>query len=187
MTRILLMMLAALACSANTQAIEINDIEIDDTLETDHQHLVLNGAGTRSKFFLDVYIAALYLSNNTSDAQEIINADEPMAIRLHIISGLITSERMADSTRDGFVRSMDGNIAPIEGEIEELIKVFRNDIEEDDVFDLVYEPATGVTVYKGGDIEAVVPGLEFKKALFGIWLSDNPVQKSLRKELLNKG
>ena len=118
--------------------------------------------------------------------QAIIDADEPMAIRLYITSDLITSERMANSTRDGFVRSTDGNIAPIEDKIEELIKAFKDDIEEGDVFDLVYTPEAGVTVYKDGDVESSVQGLAFKKALFGIWLSDNPIQKSLRKALVNR-
>merc|ERR1712000_161458 len=111
----------------------INDIDVDDVFEVGDQQLVLNGAGARSKFFLDVYVAALYLKNNQTDAQQIVDADEPMAIRLYITSDLITSKRMADSTRDGFIRSTDGDIAPIEKDIEELIKAFRSEIEEGDV------------------------------------------------------
>ncbi|MEA3471658.1 MAG: chalcone isomerase family protein [Thermodesulfobacteriota bacterium] len=29
-------------------------------------------------------------------------------------------------------------------------------------------------------------GLEFKKALFGIWLGDKPAQRSLKKEMLGR-
>ncbi|MAD43935.1 MAG: chalcone isomerase [Oceanospirillaceae bacterium] len=186
MIRTLTALLVAVAFSASLHATEINDVDIDDVLSAGNQELVLNGAGTRSKFFFDVYVAALYLKNSHDDAQAIIDADEPMAIRLYITSDLITSERMANSTRDGFVRSTDGNIAPIEDKIEELIKAFKDDIEEGDVFDLVYTPEAGVTVYKDGDVESSVQGLAFKKALFGIWLSDNPIQKSLRKALVNR-
>ena len=32
-----------------------------------------------------------------------------------------------------------------------------------------------------------IKSLAFKKALFGIWLSDNPVQKTLYKEMLGGG
>ncbi len=31
-----------------------------------------------------------------------------------------------------------------------------------------------------------IKGLEFKKALFGIWLCDKPAQKSLKQEMLGK-
>lgn len=187
MMRILLSMMFALVAVSAAQAKEIEDVELDDTISIDGQTLVLNGAGVRSKFFLDVYIASLYLPQPQTDPDVIINADEPMVLRLNIISGMITSRRMADSTRDGFVRSTHGNLAPIEHDVEELIKAFSEEIEEGDVFDLVYDPATGVTVYKDGEAASNVPGLAFKKALFGIWLSDDPIQKSLKKALINKG
>jgi len=32
----------------------------------------------------------------------------------------------------------------------------------------------------------LVQGLDFKKALFGIWLSDNPVQENLKNDMLDK-
>src|SRR5690554_8226281 len=89
------------------------------TLE--YQKLVLNGEGIPTQWFVQVYIAALYLNEKTSDAQAVIEADEPMAVRLIITSGMITPKRMSDSTRDGFVSSTGGNIAPIANEIDELI------------------------------------------------------------------
>jgi hypothetical protein len=32
----------------------------------------------------------------------------------------------------------------------------------------------------------MIPGLDFKKALFGIWLCDNPADKDLKLKLLGK-
>merc|ERR1712000_664187 len=110
MIRTFMTLVAAAAVSVVVHAKEINDIDVDDVFEMGDQQLVLNGAGARSKFFLDVYVAALYLKNNQTDAQQIVDADEPMAIRLYITSDLITSKRMAGSTRDGFIRSTDGDI-----------------------------------------------------------------------------
>ncbi|MBC66067.1 MAG: hypothetical protein CML63_05160 [Rhodobacteraceae bacterium] len=31
-----------------------------------------------------------------------------------------------------------------------------------------------------------ISGLEFKKAFFGVWLSDNPVQENLKKAMLGE-
>ncbi len=184
MLRTLMSLVFALTAFSCVQAKEIDGIDVDETLDVAAQTLVLNGAGVRSKFFLDLYVAALYLNQEEKDADAIISADKPMAIRLYIVSDMITSKRMADSTRDGFVRSTHGNVAPIEDKIEELIKAFSEEIEEGDVFDLVYTPETGVTVYRDGEAESNVKGLAFKQALFGIWLSDNPVQTSLKKALV---
>ncbi len=184
MLRTLLALSLLLGSVFAVQAKEFSGLELEDTYAVDDQSLQLNGAGVRTKFFLDLYVAALYLPTLEDDADDIVEADEPMALRLHIISGMITGKRMAESTRDGFVRSTGGNLAPIEDKVEQLITAFAEDVKEGDVFDLVYRPGAGVTVYRNGEAKSQVPGLAFKQALFGIWLSDDPVQEDLRDALL---
>ncbi len=113
------------------------------------------------------------------------SADEPMAIRLHVLSKLITSEKMEKATREGFVQSTEGNTAKIEDRIETFITVFKEEeIAKGDVFDLIYLPGQGTLACKNQKVLATVPGLDFKKALFGIWLSDHPVQTSLKQGML---
>ena len=48
----------------------------------------------------------------------------------------------------------------------------------------MYTPNKGLSVLKNGKSQGVIPGLAFKKAFFGIWLSDSPVDKDLRKGML---
>ncbi|MBN2282254.1 MAG: chalcone isomerase family protein [Deltaproteobacteria bacterium] len=165
-------------------AADIAGIVMPETLTAGNAPLLLNGAGVRTKFFMDLYVGGLFLQEKSSDAEVIINADEPMAIRLHIISSMITSERMEEATREGFENATDGNTAPIQTEIENFISVFKEKINVNDVYDLVYAPGSGVEAYKNETLIATIPGLEFKKALFGIWLCDKPAQKSLKKEML---
>jgi hypothetical protein len=148
--------------------------------------LVLNGAGVRTKFFIELYVGGLYLVQENHDAGKIIEADEPMAIRLHIVSSKITSKKMEKATREGFVKATGGNVAPIQSQIENFISVFRDKINENDVYDLVYLPDKGVEVYKNAKYSSVTPGLYFKQALFGIWLSEKPAQKSLKKKMLGE-
>ncbi|MDH3897194.1 MAG: chalcone isomerase family protein, partial [Deltaproteobacteria bacterium] len=57
---------------------------------------------------------------------------------------------------------------------------------EDDRYDLIYVPGKGVEVYINGEYASVTEGLSFKKALFGIYLSDKPAQKSLKKAMLGE-
>lgn len=184
MMRILLLVAAVLAWPAISQAKTVGGVTVDDVFVVDQQPLTLNGAGVRTKFFLDLYVASLYLPEQEDDADDIVSADKSMALRLQIISALITGKRMAESTRDGFVRSTDGRLAPIEADVEQLIQAFAEEVNEGDVFDLVYRPGTGVTVYRNGEAKSEVAGLTFKQALFGIWLSEDPVQEDLRDGLL---
>ena len=154
---------------------------------TGSETLVLNGKGTRTKFFLTLYEAGLYLRERSDDAGKIVAAESPMAIRLLIKSSMITSEKMEKATLEGFEKSTHGNTAALVKEIEQFISVFREEIRVDDVYEMIYLPSKGVQVIKNNKQAAIIPGLAFKKALFGIWLSPDPVQESLKRELLGTG
>jgi len=163
---------------------EIEGVNLPESLEVVKGKLILNGAGVRSKFFMDLYVGALYLENKSNNPKEIIEGEEPMAIRLHIISSLITSKKMENATREGFENATKGNTEPIKSQIEKFISVFKEKIEENDIFDLIYLPGKGLEVYKNSEFKSRIEGLTFKQAVFGIWLSDKPAQKSLKKEML---
>ena len=62
--------------------------------------------------------------------------------------------------------------------------LFRNSLSVGDVFDLVYNPDAGTEIYRNGELLEVVEGLDFRSAMAGIWLSDDPVQTSLREKML---
>lgn len=151
------------------------------------QTLVLNGSGVRERLWIDLYAAGLYLDQKSNNATTILEGDRPMAIKLHIISKLISSDKMVDGVTEGFETSTGGNTAPIQEEINMILGFFKEDIKKDDVFDLVYLPSEGgIVAYKNGEEKGVVKGMDFKKALFGIWLSNRPADDDLKDDLLGK-
>lgn len=182
--KVLGIFLATVLFVSTGYALEVAKVNVPDSISAGGSDLVLNGAGIRSKWGLKLYVGSLFLPQKSADAQAVMVADEPMAIRLNIISGLITSEKMVTATREGFENSTGGNLEPIANDVETFIAVFNEPIKEGDAFDLVYSPAKGVEVFKNGSPIAVVGDLEFKKALFGIWLCDKPAQKSLKEGML---
>ena len=163
---------------------EIAGVNLPDSINAQDQSLALNGAGIRSKFFMDIYAAGLYLTESSQEAKSIIDQDKPMALRLHITSGLLSSEKMESATREGFEKSTGGHTEEIKDTIEAFIATFKDGIVENDVFDFVYVPAEGVNVLKNGELKTTVQGLSFKQALFGIWLSEDAVQDDLKEGLL---
>src|SRR5690606_41820150 len=56
------------ALFSTAQAREIADVEIPENLSADSTQLVLNGAGVRTKWFMDIYVSALYLAQPSTDA-----------------------------------------------------------------------------------------------------------------------
>jgi 5-deoxy-D-glucuronate isomerase len=88
---------------------EISGVTPASKIKVEGQELVFNGAGLREKFFLDLYVGALYVTNKSSDPVSIMNADESMAITLDIVSGLINSEKMINAINEGFEKLAAGN------------------------------------------------------------------------------
>ncbi len=147
--------------------------------------LVLNGAGKRTKFIVTVYNAGMYLQKKNNNAQQIMGANETMVMRLKIVSGLASAEKMKQALIDGFKNATNGNTAPIQAGINQLMEAaFKQPVNKGDIFDLVYTPGAGTQVLKNAKRVAVIRGLAFKQALFGIWLSNKPAQASLKSQLL---
>lgn len=184
MKRAISALVLTLALSPLSYAKEVAGVNIQDSISAAGTNLQLNGAGIRSKWFMDIYVGGLYLPQKGADAAAIINADEPQAIKLHMISGLVTSDKMKAATMEGFENATGGNLAPIKDEVDAFIDVFSEEIKENDVYDLVYVPGKGVEVFKNEELKDTIGSLAFKKALFGIWLSDKPAQEKLKSEML---
>jgi hypothetical protein len=62
----------------------------------------------------------------------------------------------------------------------------KDKINKKDIFIIVYVPNAGVSVYKNGSKKGTIEGLDFKKALFGIWLGNNPADDDLKAGMLGK-
>ncbi len=165
---------------------DVGGVTLQEQITREGDTLLLQGAGVRQKFFLDLYVAGLYTATPNHDAQKLIDADAPMALTLHIVSKFITSEKMQEATHEGFEKSTHGDTAPLNDAIQTFITVFDEPIVKGDLFELLYTPSKGVAIYKNGKYKQTIKGLAFKKALFGIWLGEEPAQKSLKKELVGE-
>lgn len=167
------------------QAAPLAAAELPERLQAGKHRLVLNGAGARTKTLLQLYTAGLYLTEPESNPAAILAADEAMAIRIQITSGFVSQDNLLASLIEGFEKSTGGQLAPLQAQIAEFRQCFQEPITKGDTIDLVYAPEHGVIVNRNGKLKGVVRGVEFKRALFGIWLSDAPADTKLKQALLN--
>ncbi|MBZ4036430.1 chalcone isomerase family protein [Flavobacterium sp. 17A] len=172
--------------SAQTQ-IEVNGVSVPRKIEFQGKQLQLNGAGGRSKMWMEVYVQALYLSQLSQDPQFIIDSETEMAIRIEITSSMVSSNKLTKAMNTGFEKSAGPQLEQLRPRIEQLKSFLSDAITEKDVFILAYNPLDqNVYVSKNEVLKGKIPGFDFKKALFGIWLSDKPVDETLRKHLLGQ-
>ena len=143
-----------------------------------------NGQGTRIIFFMKVYEGSLYLESKSSNAKEIINMKAPMAIRIDVTSAMVTADAMKKALKEGLEKSTGNNTDAISKEIIQLSSSFNSEVGNGDYYEFIYLPTLGTNVLKNSNLVDTIPGIEFKKAFFGIFLSDNPIQKNLKKAML---
>ena len=123
---------------------KIGDIVLPNTFVSGSENLVLNGGAIRKKYFMSMYVGGLYLKQKNADGAKLVAADEPMTMKIHIVSGMITSKRMEEAINEGFEKSLKGNVAPMKSKIDEFTSVFKEEIKVNDVFDIFYSPTEGV-------------------------------------------
>lgn len=167
-------------------AATVAGVSLDDTLTIGEQSTQYNGAGIRKKIFIKLYVASLYLTSPSADAASIIAADEPMAIRLDILSDLLTRKKMVKALDEGFSNSTGGNTQAIQPQIDQMLSFMQDKISPGNRYTLAYKPGSGTHISRNGEEMTVVEGLAFKQALFGIWLSNKPAQDSLKSDMLGQ-
>lgn len=167
----------------------VNGVTVPRTIDFENQKLQLNGFGSRTKFWTEVYVQALYLTVLSEDAKDILDSDTNMGIRLQITTSLVSSQKLSKSLHKGMVKSIgEENIPQFKTQLDLLEKIFNREATvENDAFNLIYSSTEkSILVYKNNQLEGKIPGFDFKKAFFGIWLSNNPVDAELKDALLGK-
>jgi hypothetical protein len=80
----------------NLRAASLAGVTLPDTEQVGGAKLVLNGLGLRTKFFIKVYVAGLYVEQKSSDPRAIIAADAPKRIVMQFLHGA-SKNQMADA------------------------------------------------------------------------------------------
>lgn len=175
-----------LATTATAPAIarEVKGINISETAVTDSgARLQLNGAGVRSKFVVDVYVAALYLAQKAHDAAAALQATSAKRMQLHFLRD-IDAKKIVAAWNDGFTANVDAaERTRMQDRIDRFNALFPS-LRTGDVVALDYAPSRGTRVIVGGQVKGTIAGDDFAQALFRIWLGEYPVSTKLKGALL---
>ncbi len=182
----LLVLLCGLFLSLNVSARDVADVRVAETVQLGNANLQLNGAGTRTKVIIDIYVAALYLGKKTSNADEVLSDPGNKRVALHMLYGM-SSEKLLDA----FKKAIEANhsaaeLTALDAQLKKFYAIFGaiSSINNGDVILLDYLPGTGTRVTINSVERGVVEGVEVNRALLKIWLGANPVEASLKKDLL---
>lgn len=148
--------------------------------------LLLNGAGLRKRFFLRVYVSALYIGKKTVTAPGVIGDPGPKRIALYLLREL-SAAQLFGAMEEGFRKNHDAKeLAQLAARVRQLRAVFDGVkvAKAGDVILLDWLPDSGTRISVNGVVKGSIPGADFHRALLRIWLGKNPDNGGLKRALL---
>ena len=184
--RRLSLVIALLLLASPLWAKEIEGVSIEEKVVNQKgTSLLLNGAGIRSKFFFNIYIAELYLEKQEKEIEKIMAADGARRIVMHFLYDKVGKDKLVEGWNDGFAANYEGDaLQLLKKRIDDLNAMFHEDMVENDVIIFDYLPGKGTLVNIKGKEMGIIEGKDFNDALLAIWLGKNPISSDLRKALL---
>lgn len=182
----LLMLLVVSLASFSSYARKLAGVSIEESLVVDNQPLTLNGAGIRSKFIFDIYVAVFYTAEPVHQLSELKVKDKAMRMAMHFIYDEVSKDKLVDAWNEGF----ENNLSATEfKKLNSRIRLFNSFFEtakSGDVINLDYIPGKGTSVSINNKNKGLIEGNEFYRALLLIWLGEDPVGESLKADLLGR-
>lgn len=168
------------------QAVELDGVKLDDSVHLGSRNLLLNGAGVRSKYIFDLYVAALYLDGRKNSAEAVLADTGEKRIALYVLRE-IQAEELLYGIRTGMEKNnTDEDMQKMKDALHDFEVVFRRmgRVSGGDVILLDYQPDTGTLITVNGSDRGTIPGRRFYNALLKVWLGEKPAQDELKLKLL---
>lgn len=182
MRRLSILLVLALLLPLPLSAGELADVSMSDTVEMGDSTLMLNGMGLRTKLWVKVYVAGLYLPTKSSDAKAILAADETRHLEMHFLYD-VNSKKLCEAWEDGLEGNTPNAGSALTKAFDELCGMMQ-DMEKGQKMSVTYVPGEGTTVEVGGTAKGTIEGKDFADALFACWLGPKPPSDDLKNGLL---
>jgi hypothetical protein len=184
--RLLPLLLFAMLLPGTLIAKQLAGVEIPEQISIDgvEDALVLNGAGVRKKFFVSVYVGALYLPQPQHGVGSLLREPPANRVLMHFVYSEVAKRKMDQAWREGFENNLSApQYAEMRPRLERLVALF-GDMKEGDRVWLDHVPGTGTRVSVNAEPVGQIEGSDFNAALLAVWLGREPVTAALKKAMV---
>lgn len=136
------------------------------------QQLVLDGLGLRKKFFIKVYVGALYLPAKERSEARVMAADAPRRMLFHFLYG-VSASQMCDAWNEGLADNTPHPTAEVQAAFKTLCG-YMEAIPSGSEMALTYLPGQGTRVEVNGKLKGTLPGKPTADAILGSWIGPHP-------------
>lgn len=179
---------AALApAAALAQSREVEGFRFEPTVRLGGADLVLNGAGVRRRFFIPVYVAALYVPERSSDPEVLLRQRGPRRMAMRFVRD-VEAELFMTSLKAGMSKNHSAQqLAEWSRQIETLATVVGSMVlaRRADSITWDFTPEAGSRITKNAVPRVPsIPGEDFYNAVLRVWVGEQPADVELKRGLL---
>ena len=177
-----------LSIAAQSHALEIADVILDEKIQLDKYQLMLNGAGVRNKFLVKAYVGSLYLAEKTHSADAVL-ADTGAKRMSYTMLRDVTGRQVLDRINEAIVANNSiEEMKALEKRFNMFEKIFSTvqEIKKGDIIYMDYIPGAGTRVSVNGAVMGHIEGVDFYQSLLKTWIGKKPIQASLKKNVLGE-
>jgi hypothetical protein len=186
---LILSMLGAVS-SLPGQAAVLEGVQYDDSVNVGNRELKLNGLGLRAVLFFKVYVAGLYLSDQTNAPEQILKNVGPKRLQLRMlreISAADINKALIDGIKERSSPSEWATLQERASQFSRTIDTIGSSRQGDSII-LDYLPSTGTTLMVNNASQGYpIQGLDFYNAILSIFIGGRPVDTRLKQGLLGQG
>jgi hypothetical protein len=163
---------------------ECHGVSFPEQTQVQGSSLTLNGLGLRQATMLkiNVYVAALYVAQTSTDADALLAATTPKQLVLHFVRDVDGAD-IKKAWEEGFEDNTRAQLPALKERIEHL-QAWMVDMKSGQTLTFTYKPGAGIEVDVNGTVQGTVAGEDFAKAFLAIWLGPKPPNPGLKAGLL---
>lgn len=181
-----LIALFLLCLTAQVFAVEVAGVKLADSVHFGSRDLQLNGAGVRSRFFFDLYIAALYLPEKSTSGAAVLADGGEKRMALHLLVDISAEHLLRGLSNAIAANHTSAELGALDTPLKEFSAIFHaiGEMKKGDIITLDYLPDSGTQISLNGAAKGTVGGAPFNSALLKVWLGNKPAQADLKQKLL---
>ena len=175
-----------LCVTTQSYALDVAGVKLDDRVQLDTHQLVLSGAGIRTKFYIKVYVAGLYLGEKVHTGAAVLADSGAKRMSFHMLRE-VSGKQMLDAINEAIPPNHSAEeMKALNARLNEFSKMFAsvNEVRKGEVITFDYFPGVGTRVSVGGVDKGRIEGADFYSALLKVWVGEKPAQAALKQSLL---
>jgi hypothetical protein len=181
-TKIVVFSVFIMSLTNTIHGAKIEGAVFDDRYTAEDTMLKLRGVGLlRYLGFIKAYVGAFYLDESCTIDEAL--SDRAKRIEVQYFQA-IKGEDFGPATNKSVAKNVDPEtFERLRPQLEYHNSLYV-DVQPGDRYSLTYIPGRGTELALNGEPRGIIEGAEFAAALFAIWIGQEPIDKSFKKQIL---